>query len=264
MNSLRPSRRPTPPLVRLRLLGFGVLSLFIAATVFLFPSAFPSVLQRIGGPIWEGSNIAGGAFQTLGESFRSKYDLIQENRALQQKLADIELQLQGLKIIQEENFELASRKDHEESSPKIVAAVLTRPNVSLYDTLIVDAGERDGIETGARAYAGSDVLIGEVAAVYRTTALIKLFSTPGERTIVQVGTGKIQAEAIGKGAGNFEARLPHGANIVEGDDVVIPGIHPKIFGTVLSIIAGPADPFETILFRGPINPFEIRHVFIGE
>ena len=107
MNSLRPSRRPTPPLVRLRLLGFGVLSLFIAATVFLFPSAFPSVLQRIGGPIWEGSNIAGGAFQTLGESFRSKYDLIQENRALQQKLADIELQLQGLKIIQEENFELA-------------------------------------------------------------------------------------------------------------------------------------------------------------
>ena len=108
----------------------------------------------------------------------------------------------------------------------------------------------------------NNIVIGEIESVFSKTTKVLLYSFPNESLDVAVGFHKILGKAKGKGGGNFEVKFPREVLIEKGDVVVLPEMSLAVLGIVESISTIPEDPLQTILFRLPVNIFQLRWVQI--
>lgn len=135
----------------------------------------------------------------------------------------------------------------------VLARVITKPNQSIYDTMLIDAGARDGIVVGKTVYALGTVALGKVTAVYADTALVTLFSASGNQIAGSVVSSGVSLTLSGRGAGEYELRMPRDIRFVRGDVIVEQSTHAKILGVVESVEADSRDPFTTIRAKAPVN-----------
>jgi len=142
----------------------------------------------------------------------------------------------------------------------VLAGILSKPNQSPYDTLIIDAGANNGIAPGQRVFALGNVPIGRIAEVYSNSAKVILYSNPGEQTEVVISGKDTFMQIVGRGGGNFEMILPRDFVIENGTEVVLPGITPYTVATVQTIISDPRDSFEKALLASPVNIQELKFV----
>lgn len=219
-------------------------------------------LHRALRPVWVGEQSAAVLFSDFFGLLASKRALVLENRTLEARLANVEPLLLERELLREENRMLKNIFGRAGEDEFLLAAILTRPNITLYDTFIVDAGENLGVTEGAVVLTEGESAIGTVSEVYSKTSLIKLFSSPGEKTNVIIGESSTPAVALGRGGGNFEVTLPRGADISVGMLVLLPDLHGRILGVVEEILVNPADPLQTVLFKNPVNMGEARFVEI--
>jgi len=141
----------------------------------------------------------------------------------------------------------------------VISTILSKPNHSLYDTLIIDTGAKNSISEGKRVFAFGNIPIGRIAEVYSDSSKVILFSNPGEKTEVVVGKD-IFMQVIGRGGGNFEMNLVKDIVLEKGMEVVLPGIHPYVLGIVETIISDPRDFFQKALLISPVNIQELKFV----
>jgi len=233
-------------------------------------SVFSALSHTVFRPVFIVGNNIGGKFGSLGAYFVSKNSLYSENQDLKTKLAENSARMVNYDSVLAENAslkEILGRKN--EATPMILAAILAKPNKSPYDTLVIDAGEKQGLEKGDVVFALGNVPIGHVDSVYVNTSKVILFSNSGEKTQVvmggeldrPLGTGEnVFLEAVGRGGGNFEIILPRDFTPVKGDEVVLPGITPYVLGIVETIISDPRDPFIKALLVSPVNIQELQFV----
>jgi cell shape-determining protein MreC len=106
------------------------------------------------------------------------------------------------------------------------------------------------------------VLVGKVSSVAGQTSKVTLFSSPGVKYDVEVGSQHFPAIATGRGGGQYQAQLPRDMAIAAGDFVSSPSISAKPFGIVDSVLSDPAEPFLTILFASPVNIYQLRWVLV--
>lgn len=215
-----------------------------------------------------GGNI-GVKFSNLGSFFTSKNSLYLENEKLKSDLAESNIMMANYASLLLENLSLKDilgRKD--EKMETVLSAILSKPNKSLYDTLIIDVGEDNGLKVGSHVFAlgrksgevfGS-VPIGYISAVYPNSAKVVLFSSPGEKKEVVINGSNIFMELIGRGGGNFEMIIPRDINLLKGDQVLMPGINPYVLALVETILSDPRDPFTKALLVSPVNVQEIKFV----
>ena len=154
--------------------------------------------------------------------------------------------------------EILGRKN--EGTAVILAAILSKPNQSLYDTLIIDAGVKQGLQTGDLVFAEGNAPIGRVAEIYQNSSKVILFSNAGEKTQAIVAGRDVFMEIVGRGGGNFEMILPRDFTLSKGDEVVSTGIMPYILGVVETIISDPRDSFVKALLTSPVNIQELKFV----
>ena len=147
-------------------------------------------------------------------------------------------------------------------SPYTLAAILVHPPFSVYDEFIIDAGADHGLSTTSLVYAPGGILIGRVADVMSQTSKVLLFSSPGERYEVMIGSGHAPATASGRGGGQYEAELPSNTSVSIGDFVLAPSLSDKAFGIVTSVANSPTMPFETVFFAPPVNIYQLRWVLV--
>jgi cell shape-determining protein MreC len=139
---------------------------------------------------------------------------------------------------------------------------LVRPPVAAYDNLVIDAGKDHGFATTSLVYASGNVLIGKVTDVQAETSKVTLFSSPGQKFDVMIGTTHTPAIAVGRGGGQYEAQVPRGSVVAEGDAVSAPSLNGKPFGIVTSVISDPAQVFVTVLFAPPVNLYQLRWALV--
>lgn len=161
-----------------------------------------------------------------------------------------------------ENEELKSLLGRSETSGKILAVILKKPPVSGYDIFILDIGIDKGLVKGDRVYAPGNIPIGEIAEVNGNISKARLHSSSGEKFDVLIGNDNIQATAIGKGGGTFEVSLPHDTKIAKGDKVSIPSLSDSFLASVEDIVSESSEPFSTVLFRQPLNIYELKWVLV--
>src|SRR3989344_4872836 len=164
-----------------------------------------------------------------------------------------------------ENQNLQSKKT--EKTKVVLGSILSKPNQSPYDTLVLDIGADLGIKSGERVLALGNVLIGRIANIYHNSSKVILFSSNGEKTQVVVveknlpaGRQGVFLELVGRGGGNFEMIMPRDLKLEKGDQVVLPGIIPYVVGIVETIISDPRDPFVKALLTSPVNIQELKFV----
>jgi len=196
-------------------------------------------------------------------SLESRQSLISRVEDLSFKLDQVNLDFQTLHLLELENEELKAALGRSGREKIILAAILSRPPRSPYDTLILDRGSTDGVKKGDIVSIDNHFLVGEIVEVGGSFSKVELFSSPGKETEVQIGKDHIQTIVYGFGAGNFRARLPQDTAIAVGDVVSMTSFDIGVLGFVAKIEGTSADAFRVLYFRTPFNLSQTRMVEIG-
>lgn len=238
--------------------GFFVVIILIR---FLAPNFIGNVALFVATPLMKSGNYVSSAGLSVLDVFSSKHRLQIENDQLKMELMQLQVMQDRNKLLTQENTELKELLGRHSKNISILATVIAKPPLSLYDTIVVDVGSASKISVGDKVLALGVVPIGVVHAVYAHTSIIKLFSSSGERVNVRIGKN-IQATAEAQGGGNFMIKLPKGSVVSEGDPIAAPGIDADIFGSVENIETNDNDPFVYVRFGLPVNMTELNFVQI--
>lgn len=184
--------------------------------------------------------------------------LVSRLEAAEQELARIRYQaylyesthqeLQALKA------ELALRDDEAYASARVVA----QPPKTQYDTVLISAGERDGVTVGDSVFS-QGFLVGFVTQVSEKSALVELYASPGSQHDVMSSEEGGVIVAVGLGGGLLEARVPGGMPIERG--AVMRDVRTGApFGVVLSVLERDIDTEKVLSIVQPMAPSTLRTV----
>lgn len=168
--------------------------------------------------------------------------------------------LQSLRDENDQLKELLGRKA--EHDDRLLSVILARPPRIPYDSLIVDVGEDHDIQVGDLVYGEMDYLIGHVDAVYSKSSVVKLFSAPGEKIDVLLGSSTIPVVAEGRGGGNFYIKVPKNINVTEGDEITVPSLKSIVLGTAEKVDSSDGEAFSYIYFKLPVSLNALHYVEI--
>jgi len=232
-----------------------VVGVLLLAAVFKYGASFVAApFMRVGTSI---SQVGGAAVGV----FSSKNSIEVENQNLKDKLAEVQVDIDRDKLLTQENSELKDLLGRHSKNISILATVLAKPPMSLYDTVVLDVGSSDSVTVGDTVLALGLVPIGIVSKVYSHLSTVQLFSSSGQKVEVQIGKN-VQTFAEAQGGGNFLIKLPKGTIVAEGDPISAPGIGAEIFGHVENIDTNENDPFVYVRFSLPVNISELNFLQI--
>ncbi len=227
----------------------------------VLPASFSKGAVLFASPFWSAQKYLEDKFTPIRSFFIFKKNLLEENTRLREEVVSLTLKSYVYDILVRENQTLkeALGRNTKEANA-VFAVVLSKPNKSPYDTLLLDVGETHGVRTGDIVRVYDDVPIGRVLEVYGASSKVILFSSPGEEIDIEIGKENISTRAKGVGGGNFKAVVPRGLDVKEGDSIVFPSVSARFIGVVEKIKVKPSDSLQTIFFKSPVNIFQLKFV----
>jgi cell shape-determining protein MreC len=198
------------------------------------------------------------------DNFRAKHTLIADNDGLKAQIAEQEARLLEYNLLVQENSDLKAMLNRTDKASFTLASILAKPPRSLYDTLLIDGGENAGLLAGQTVYANGTTPIGSIQSVSAYSALVKLFSTSGEKYEARLEPSHIDVQLVGRGGGNFYVIAPHDLVVDANSTAVSKDINPHVIAQFQKVVSDPRDPFQTLLFSSPINIHEISFVEVKQ
>lgn len=243
----------------------GVFCVVILTILFYFRlgifNVFSSVSQTIFRPVLVFGGDISEKLKSVGSYFVFKKTLYNQNQDLEYKLNENVARNLNYDLILNENQSLKEILNRKDTNIKLVlSAILSKSNQSIYNTLVIDTGIKDGIKVGDIVFALGNVPIGRVSIVYDNSSKVTLFSDAGEKTQAIISGKDIFVEVVGRGGGNFEIIVPKDFILQKGDQIILPGIHPYVLAVTETVISDPRDSFVKALLVSPVNIQELRFV----
>jgi cell shape-determining protein MreC len=170
-------------------------------------------------------------------------------------------ELRELRTSIPEYEELRTLKNAHRGNP-VIASVLTVPNETPYDTLLVDRGSADSVSVGAVVYTEGTVPIGTVVLLREHTSIISLFTSPGVTSQVYAPREQVLAKAVGMGGGALSVFLPHGSTPQIGDAIRMPTLSQEAVGQISRVWNDPAEPGVIAAVTLPVALSSVRMVSI--
>lgn len=247
----------------LKIISFIVILFFVIFFYNTFFYGLSSAFHYIARPIFSLSHSVGNSISNTRSYFYSKKTLYKENEDLKMKILEKDSILSNYNTILDENLKLKEDFGRKNTTNKmIMAIILSKPNHSIYDVIVIDIGKNENIKKGDMVYAYASVPIGRVSDVYDTTAKVVLFSTAGEKTEVVLGGSDAQMTLVGRGGGNFEMIIPRDFELAEGTEVHLPSINPYVVAKSVKVISDAHDSIKKVLLTSPINIQNLKFVQI--
>lgn len=251
---------------RARKIRMSILGIFVVLALAVWFTPFGGWISgkviAIAHPVM-GNDPAAATLASVQNLTQSKGDLITQNAQLKQTVAELSAELIDRNTLVKENADLRTMLgQHQARDQTVTAQVLAGPGRTPYDTLLLDAGSTSGVKQGDRVLAPGGIAIGEIQDVYQNTAKAILYSSSGQSVDVVINGSNIPVTAEGRGSGNFAIQIPRDTQVAVGDLIYLPDHTDRIVGTVERIEDTPNDPFKTLLFKSPVNIFEIQWVQI--
>lgn len=243
---------------------WGVLVLVVLVLLFgMFGfRIFGGTATSVAGPIWNFREGLAHDLNLFFATFQSKVALERQNGELRQALREAELALIDRNTLKAENETLRDLLEYTSNTQRILARVVVRPPETLYDTLVIDRGTRNGITEGTRAFVGENVLLGTVEEANRSTSRVHFFSSSGTVIDVVFAGEDGVVSARGQGNGNFIVEVPQNVSVAVGDVVILAGTSYSV-GIVGAVVRDPGDEFQTVRFSLPLPLTHIDFVTIG-
>jgi len=242
------------------IIGF---SLFFILCILGFLSWTGQIFNYIGEPIWKTEKLVGNTTSNFNYLIRSKAVISKENNDLKKENENLKLTMIDYKILKNDLDQLKEtlgRVSVEDTF--ILGNILTKPNHSPYDTLIIDIGNNLGVKEGDLIYANGNIPIGIISKIYDKTSLVNLFTSPGQKTEGFINELNASIELIGRGGGNFEMIIPVELKVEKGTIIYLPDETSLVVAQVDEIISSPTDPFKKVILSSPVNVQNIKSVFI--
>jgi len=240
-----------------RIFIISLLVLLLAALIFSGGSV-KNLVHTIGNPIMSLSNKISSPLSVIPEHFKTKTVLVEENMALIKENKRLKVELLTVDELQKENIELKDvLKYGKVPEDREIAEVLSRPPLSPFDTFIIDLNDT---EVGAEVFY-IDVMIGHIEEVFDSSSIVRLISSPEQKSYVDIGSD-IQTEARGFGGGSFVASLPKDVSVEIGN--LVSFSNDGIIGPIEAIEIDPISTFQNAYFSFPFSPKEIDWVEVAK
>jgi rod shape-determining protein MreC len=239
-------------------IGFCVF--FILACIG-FLSLTGKFFNFVGRPIWQAERYITNSLYNSNYIFRTKSALTKENHNLIEEISNIRLTMIDYQIIKMENEQLKEMLGRMSVQKDFVLGnILTKPNHSPYDTIIIDIGNSNGIKEGNLVYANGNIPIGFVGKVYDNTSLVTLYTNPSQKTEGFMDGSNASVVLTGRGGGNFEMIVPIELQVEKGMIVYLPGSTSLVLALVDDVISKPSDPFKKVILSSPVNIQNLKWV----
>jgi hypothetical protein len=118
----------------------------------------------------------------------------------------------------------------------------------------------DDIEEGSIVYVRGYQAVGYISSIYKTTSVMKLYSSSDEKIEGVIKEIDASITLIGVGGGSYVIEVPKNIEIQSGQVVYLAGSQNMTLGTVVSVLNDPQDTFTKAYVRGAYNPNK-AHVF---
>lgn len=242
------------------IIGFGI---FFILSVIGVLSWTGQLFNYVGRPIWKIENFIATNLYDFNYFFHTKASISKENHNLIEEISSIRTMMVDYQILKNENDqlkEMLSRLPIKNNF--ILGNILTKPNQSPYDTLIIDVGNNMGIKEGDLVYANGNIPIGNINKTYNNTSLVTLYTNPGQKTEGFIDGINALVLLIGRGGGNFEMIIPIELLALKGTIIYLPGNPSEVIALVDEIISKPSDPFKKVILSSPVNVQNLKWVEI--
>jgi cell shape-determining protein MreC len=205
------------------------------------------VSHYIGIPIWKVENSLIDSLEYTSEIVKPKSVLVAELIELKRNqfsYSDREAIIEALKI---ENKGLKESQNRIIDDKNVLARVLSRPPLQVYDTLVIDVGSSDGVTLLSDVYSKNDYVVGVITRVFKNTSVVTLKSAPGEVHQIMVpniienssehsSTSKNSLlhsiSFTGLGGGGFKAQIPKHLNIATNTPMILSSINSEVIGII--------------------------------
>ena len=242
------------------LIGFGIF--FILSVVGIL-SWSGRLFNYVGRPIWEAEKSVNSIFYNMNYLLRTKASISNENHNLIEENSNIRLSMIDYQILKNENNELKELLGRFPIKNNfILGNILTKPNHSPYDTIIIDIGDNMEIKEGDFVYANGNIPIGNIGKVYDKTSLVTLYTNPGQKTEGFIEGTNALVLLTGRGGGNFEMIVPIDLSAEKGTIIFLPGNSFEVLALVNEVISEPSDPFKKVILSSPVNVQNLKWVQI--
>lgn len=196
-------------------------------------------------------------------------ELTKENEKLRGENTELKLKLTGLQGAAQENSALRKLLDFFEDDNINLTNTVTRvigrdpENSSI---LLLNVGERDGVEIGNAIIVEDGILIGKIIEVY-TRSSKALLLTDAQSLVAVTVSGGAPGNKLAKGERGLSLvldQIPQQEQIKKGELVITSGLEPKIprgllVGEVEEIISEKNDLFQRAVLK-PLFNFDTIHL----
>ena len=240
------------------IIGFG--AFFILASIGIL-SLTGQFFNYVGRPVWKVESFINTGLYNINYFFRTKASISNENHNLIEEISSLRATMIDYKILKDENDQLKEMIDRLPVKNNFVLGnILTKPNHSPYDTIIIDVGNNLGIKSGNLVYADGNIPIGNINKIYKNSSLVTLYTNPGQKTEGFMDGTNASVELIGRGGGNFEMIIPVELSAEKGSIVYLPGSNSEVLSLIDEVISKPSDPFKKVILSSPVNIQNLKWV----
>ncbi|WKZ31408.1 MAG: rod shape-determining protein MreC [Candidatus Dojkabacteria bacterium] len=154
-------------------IALAVAVLLLSANYILPAESLRKPIAYAGSPLMKGGVAVGKAIDDSVEAFFSIPYIRSENAVLQITSAELEAENRKLQLLLEENAALRKEIDLGKREDKLLEANVLASDIGVDDSMIIDAGKKDGVEEGDIVRIGS-IYIGYIGAVSELTSKVIL------------------------------------------------------------------------------------------
>ena len=105
----------------------------------------------------------------------------------------------------------------------------------------------------------STLLFSEVS---ENSSTVLLFSASGRETVGTTSGSDIALTLIGRGAGEYEVRMPRDIVFEQGGLISQQSLEVHPLATIQKIVTDPRDPFQRLLAKAPVNLQTMKWVVV--
>jgi len=240
------------------IIGFGIFFILAVTGVLSWSG---HIFNFVGHPVWEAEKSTTSFFYNINYLFRTKSAITKENHNLIEENAGIRLSMVDYQILKNDLDELKKIMGRiPDVDNFILGNILTKPNHSPYDTIIIDIGGDNGVKEGDQVYANGNIPVGNISKVYDKTSLVSLYTNPGQKTEGFIDGTNASVELTGRGGGNFEMIIPIELIAEKGTIIYLPGSTSQVIALVDEVISKPSDPFKKVILSSPVNVQNLKWV----
>lgn len=208
-------------------------------------------------PFWQ---ISGGENSSFSFVLKDKKHLQKRVEELEVELRQKELEVVRLEMFRTENESLKNILSGSDDLNSKTAAILIKPNYTLYNTLIIDVGTEDSIHEGDLVLGYGSVALGKVVDVRKNISYVKLFSESNVSSVLVHNATSTYVDVVGHGGGVVTFTVPRDISIAVGDILSLATRRGLLFGTIEEIQFDSTDPVQTVFAQSAVNINQLQYV----